>query len=879
MDEVLANNMILIDAYTPAGTIIKVNGVTITSPLNLNNNIPAAPGGDINVVWQVSGSNISAYVPVSGIGSVTAVSAAGIAVATPNPIVGAGTITVAGSGSTLVAATAATNLAAAPSGDVLIADGLGNVKDSGVLLSALALLASPSLSGVPTAPTATFGTNTTQLATTAYVLAAISGSSDVLSVFGRTGAVVAQNGDYTYAQISGTPQLAQTFAPIAGEFLTGYTAATGLFTAATPSYPVTSVFGRTGAVVAASGDYTAAMVGALATSLMTTAGDMIYENATPTAARLPIGATGNVLTVAGGVPVWAAPATSGTVTSFSSGNLSPLFTTSVATPTTTPALTFALNTQTANTAFAGPTTGAAAAPSFRALVTADLPAGTGTVTSFSAGNIGTIVTTSVATATTTPALTFSIATQAANIVWAGPTTGVAAIPTFRALVAADIPALPYGTGTVTSVSAGNIGSIVTTSVATATTTPSITFALATQTANTVWAGPTSGVAATPTFRALVAADIPALPYGTVTSVSFTGGLISVATPTTTPAFTVAGTSGGVVYFNSATTWASSAVLPAGDVMLGGGAGTAPNASSSLSYISSVLSVSGSAVFPTVPVNGIRITPTGNNSGTVEIYGTNATNSASVWSIDQVGNAGFATVQGNTVTGNSANASGTLSIEGLVGSTASIAAMYGNGVTPSSSNFCFAASSASTYLNSVTSDQLQVAGSTILTIASTGTTSTGTLAAPTINATTSYQANGTAGLSAGNFSTVTSITTKFGLVTVLTGAASDERLKTAITPYEGGLDEVLDLSPIRFHWNEEGAKFTGSSLNKEEVGFTAQNVQRVLPEAITYEGNERHLNFRDRPVIALLVNAVKELNAKNVDLEARLERLEELLNVR
>jgi hypothetical protein len=118
-----------------------------------------------------------------------------------------------------------------------------------------------------------------------------------------------------------------------------------------------------------------------------------------------------------------------------------------------------------------------------------------------------------------------------------------------------------------------------------------------------------------------------------------------------------------------------------------------------------------------------------------------------------------------------------------------------------------------------------------------------------------------------------------LVTVLTGAASDERLKTAITPYEGGLDEVLDLSPIRFHWNEEGAKFTGSSLNKEEVGFTAQNVQRVLPEAITYEGNERHLNFRDRPVIALLVNAVKELNAKNVDLEARLERLEELLNVR
>jgi hypothetical protein len=64
--------------------------------------------------------------------------------------------------------------------------------------------------------------------------------------------------------------------------------------------------------------------------------------------------------------------------------------------------------------------------------------------------------------------------------------------------------------------------------------------------------------------------------GTVTSVSFTGGLISVATATTTPALTVAGTSGGIVYFSSATTWASSAVLAANALMVGGGAATAPS---------------------------------------------------------------------------------------------------------------------------------------------------------------------------------------------------------------------------------------------------------------------------------------------------------------
>lgn len=65
---------------------------------------------------------------------------------------------------------------------------------------------------------------------------------------------------------------------------------------------------------------------------------------------------------------------SGTVTSFSAGDLSPLFTTGVATPTTTPALSFALSTQAANLVFAGPTSGGAAAPTFRALVAADLPA-------------------------------------------------------------------------------------------------------------------------------------------------------------------------------------------------------------------------------------------------------------------------------------------------------------------------------------------------------------------------------------------------------------------------------------------------------------------------------------------------------------------------
>lgn len=83
---------------------------------------------------------------------------------------------------------------------------------------------------------------------------------------------------------------------------------------------------------------------------------------------------------------------------------------------------------------------------------------------------------------TTPAISLAAAygdtlnpyaAKTANYVLAGPTSGASAVPTFRALVAADIPALPYGTGTVTSVSVVSANGFAG-SVATSTTTPAIT---------------------------------------------------------------------------------------------------------------------------------------------------------------------------------------------------------------------------------------------------------------------------------------------------------------------------------------------------------------------------------------------------------------------
>lgn len=111
--------------------------------------------------------------------------------------------------------------------------------------------------------------------------------------------------------------------------------------------------------------------------------------------------------------------------------------------------------------------------------------------------------------------------------------------------------------------------------------------------------------------------------GTVTSVaqSFTGGLISVAgSPITTSgtlALTVAGTSGGIPYFSSASTWATSAALAANAIVIGGGAGVAPATTTTGTGVLTALGINVGSAGAFVTFNGALGTP---SSGTL----TNAT---------------------------------------------------------------------------------------------------------------------------------------------------------------------------------------------------------------------------------------------------------------
>jgi hypothetical protein len=171
-----------------------------------------------------------------------------------------------------------------------------------------------------------------------------------------------------------------------------------------------------------------------------------------------------------------------------------------------------------------------------------------------------------------------VATTTANFIFAGPSSGSPAAPTFRALTTADIPALAYGAGSVTSV-ALSLPSIIEVTGSPVTTSGTLTGTLTTQAANAIFAGPSSGAGAAPTFRALTTADIPALSYVTSVAASVPAFLSVSGSPITTSgtlAISYSGTALPIANGGTGQTTAGAAfnalspVTTTGDLILGNG---------------------------------------------------------------------------------------------------------------------------------------------------------------------------------------------------------------------------------------------------------------------------------------------------------------------
>ncbi len=108
-------------------------------------------------------------------------------------------------------------------------------------------------------------------------------------------------------------------------------------------------------------------------------------------------------------------------------------------------------------------------------------------------------------------------------------------------------------------------------------------------------------------------------------------------------------------------------------------------------------------------------------------------------------------------------------------------------------------------------------------------------------------------------------------------SSDIRYKINIRPVENALDKVKSLRGVYFNWDQKAfpnKEFT----DKTEIGFIAQEVEKVLPEVVTKDKTpEEYRSVKYDKVVALLVEAIKEQQKQIDSLTIKVNKLNKKRN--
>jgi len=402
-----------------------------------------------------------------------------------------------------------------------------------------------------------------------------------------------------------------------------------------------------------------------------------------------------------------------------------------------------------------------------------------------------------------------------------------------------------GSGTVTSVAAltlGTTGTDLSSTVANGTTTPVITLQVPTASASN--------------RGALSAADWTTFNNkgsGSVTSVaqSFTGGLISVAgSPITTSgtlALTVAGTSGGIPYFSSGTTWATSAALAAGSLMQGGGAGVAPSTITTGTGVVTALGVNTGTAGAFVVNGGALGTP---SSGTV----TNLT--------------GTASININGTVGATTKNTGAFTTISAVKATAGDVASFTNAAASNKTAFIYTdniyiafmniggAGAGDGWLIGNSNIYAQIGGSTKATISGTGVAVTGVLSATGV-------------VTFSNYGVGTATFNGSGVIS----SVSDETWKIKDGAPVNADAMLNKLEPGYWYYNDDKKETFGTD---RQLGFYAQNVNAAIgPEAAPKPEEGKPWGYYDRSILAVTVMSLQKALATIELLTEKVNRLEKL----
>ncbi len=104
---------------------------------------------------------------------------------------------------------------------------------------------------------------------------------------------------------------------------------------------------------------------------------------------------------------------------------------------------------------------------------------------------------------------------------------------------------------------------------------------------------------------------------------------------------------------------------------------------------------------------------------------------------------------------------------------------------------------------------------------------------------------------------------------ITAYYSDDRLKNRLEDITDALGKVKSLSGFYYTPNETALKF--GYKDKRQVGVSAQDTQKVLPEIVTTAPvSADYLTVQYEKFIPLLIEAIKELSAEVEELKKKIQ---------
>jgi len=359
-------------------------------------------------------------------------------------------------------------------------------------------------------------------------------------------------------------------------------------------------------------------------------------------------------------------------------------------------------------------------------------------------------------------------------------------------------------------------------------------------------------------------------------------------------WTTAGSSGTVtsVGVSSNGTYASALSIGSSPVTSSGTITITPNIFTASTP--GVVTSSGGGTANFLRADGSWATPP-SGSGTVTSVAVSSANAAISVSGSPVTSSGTITITPNNFTSSNPGV-----VPGSGGGTSNFLRADGTWTTPPSSGGTVTSVAVSGGSTGLTTSGGPVTGTGTITLAGTLNVASGGTGAGTQTANGVLLGNGTSPISATAVGTTGQLLVGSGAapawssVALVTGAGvavtgaitatgnitaffSDRRLKENVTPLADAVAKIETLNGIRYTPNALAASF-GYDRNEAIVGLFADEVQAVLPEAVkrapfdtengVSKSGENYITVQYEKLVPLLVEAIKELNARIRTLEGK-----------